>query len=297
VSLALRELHGEEPKSMTLQVMIRLSNPRMGVGRGGVWRYGEGQKGAKGKGVCVLSLGSGEKSESFGCSSGAREGAGGGIGGLCVSIHQCEHAVIGFDGGDAVRVSMVPHRGKWCHVACVVNCATRKLLVYINGGLEASTTLTADPPTIHEAQDLQIGPEPATIGGTSEYQEHAAMRLQGSIADVRLYCKAMEDEEVMRLYVEANGAADAHPLLLRDLSEGTCNVLVDALQTACVDSPSKSVADVRANIIHILAMVGLSTIFRPIQLPFQSTPHLFFLISTSLARLANHSGWFPRERT
>jgi len=250
---------------MTLQVMIKLSNPRVIAGRGGFGRFGEGQKDGKGKGVCVLSLGSGEKSESFDCGSGVGGGGGGGVGGLCVSIHQCEHAVIGFDGGDAVRVSMVPHRGKWCHVVCVVNCVTRKLLVYINGALEASMTLTADPPTIHEAQDMQIGPEPAAIGGTSEYQEHAAMRLPGSIADVRLYCKAMDDEEVMRLYIEAHGAADAHPSLLRDLSEGTCNVLVDALQTACVDSPAKSVADVRANMMHILAMVGPSTILR--------TPH------------------------
>ncbi|WP_189220850.1 MULTISPECIES: LamG-like jellyroll fold domain-containing protein [Streptomyces] len=80
--------------------------------------------------------------------------------------------------------------GDWNHVVAVYDADAEKLLLYVNGVLEASTPYTS----------RWASGGPLSIGGGLNTDGTVAGPLKGDMDDVRLYDRAVSDDEVRQLF-------------------------------------------------------------------------------------------------
>jgi hypothetical protein len=90
-----------------------------------------------------------------------------------------------------VTSSLTPTTSTWYHAAGTYNTTTKTLTLYVNGNLQASTTLTTDPPTAGN-QYVQVG--------CSDGVTLPANYLSGNIAQVQIYNRALSAQEIAQNY-------------------------------------------------------------------------------------------------
>jgi hypothetical protein len=99
--------------------------------------------------------------------------------------------------------------GPWYHVAGVLDFAGDAIRIYVDGALDSSTAVTFGSDTyVHTASA-----EKPRIG--SRYDDDSAFRLNGILADVRLYVRQLSAQEIATIYRQPWALAVDPKLVLR----------------------------------------------------------------------------------
>jgi hypothetical protein len=127
-------------------------------------------------------------------------------------------------GSMVVKSNNIVEYGKWIFVAVV--CMERGVRLYVDGILTASSVIGSDLP--------RAGDVPLEIGNRGETHDH---KFTGMIDEVRIYDRALSEEELSELYNEFD-----YPSSVKEYTKADLEVVRDSAYEAgrkiCMENPA-----------------------------------------------------------